>query len=82
MDKELINIIRDYIKNVYYVDKLKDGTSKHFKRGVIIDNDTVMYMLKNDRSEIRKKVYASIKRIFYVDDEVITEAMNDYLIKK
>jgi len=74
----MIDIIKGFLLEGYSVTKVRQNTK--FKRGIIIDVNTVAYMVDNERSFIRKKVFASLKDVFPVSDDIIEEAMKGYLL--
>lgn len=78
MDEVMVDIIKEFLHDGYSVTKVRKESK--FKRGIVIDVNTVVYMLSNERSVIRKKVFNSLKDVFPVTDDVIVEAMKGYLI--
>lgn len=79
MDEIMVDIIKRFLIEGYSITKVRKGAK--FKRGIIIDSSTIAYMVGNERSIIRKKVFTSLKDIFPVEDEVIEEAMKGYLVE-
>ena len=78
-DNKKIELIREYMKTGFKVDRIKDPNSNKFLRGIIFDSTTIRYVKDNARSVLREFIAIALKDIFPVNDRLIDLAMDGYL---
>lgn len=67
MEKELINLIKEYHRETYSVKRLKINKGKRFSKAVLYDNITPQALTKDNKILVKSEINKQLKRIFGID---------------